>query len=256
MSASSSKSLKLTFKGDKKKKKKTNKPKDTPQGLEKYESVIPKVEDSSLTGWRRVEQVDELSGPLFFLVNSEPPRTVPVYESALDSIKTEPELDAVDFDSCEPTRVEQVLVSIKVPGSSSINLKTCHNTFLAADKFGKVTASQIASGPLEEWLPVVRDDGVGFQSNYGLFLSYDPINHQLRADSDILGFNQVFIVKCQAKFKAAAKRKRMEKASDKLYHVDILDENNPEAKRAIKKGHFNEYSLDQRAKAKSDRYCK
>ncbi|KAJ9068457.1 hypothetical protein DSO57_1028454 [Entomophthora muscae] len=285
--SSAPKNLRLSFKGDKKKKKKAKR-----EDADELESgaVVPakryvEPEDNSTEGWRRVERIDELEGPLFFLINSDPIRSVAIEERALESIKTHPEEEDMDFDSCEPKRVQQVLIGMKVAGTSSMNIKTCHNTFLAADKIGKVTASRLAAGALEEWMPVIRDDGVGFQSTHGLFLAYDPITHQLRADSDTLGFNQVFVVKCQAKFKQAAKKRRLAREKEesgigqrldldkeleitqakkfqswtsayKPHHISRLDADKEKAKEALKDGKINEHFLERRAKTKSDRYCK
>ncbi|KAI0241369.1 hypothetical protein L0F63_006002, partial [Massospora cicadina] len=234
-------------------------------------------EDNSTEGWRRVEIVEELEGPLFFLINSEPIRSIAFEERALESIKTVPEEEDMDFDSCEPTRVQQVLIGMKAAGTSAMNFKTCHNTFLAADKIGKVSATRLAAGALEEWMPVIRDDGIGFQSTHGFFLTYDPTTHQLRADSDILGFNQVFIVKCQAKFKQEIKKRRLAKEKEerglsqqfdldlelelaqakkfqswtsayKPHQISVLKGDRKAAKKALEEGKINEHFLERRAK--------
>jgi len=112
----------------------------------------------------------------------------------------------------EPDQVNEVFLAQPV-AANTVALKTHKSRCLSSDKFGIVTAEGEAVGPQEEWIPVFRENGVAFQSAvHDKFLKADVEKGMLRADSDTVGFCEVFTVKCQAARKYASKKKKVSEA--------------------------------------------
>ena len=116
----------------------------------------------------------------------------------------------------EPEQVQEVFIAQPV-GANSVALKTHKSCALSCDKFGIITAEREAVGPQEEWIPIFRPDGIAFQSVvHEKFLKADVEKGILRADSDTVGYLEVFAVFCQAARKKA-KKKKADDANSKSY---------------------------------------
>ena len=157
--------------------------------------------------------------------------------------------DATLLMEVEPAHVHQVFVASKLPtGSTSVSLKTAHDTYLSCDKFGVLSAERLAVGPQEEWVVIQRPDGFALQSAaFQTFLRAEDMGEAkrgtVRADSQESGFRECFQIKCQAGL--LKERKRMEMEAEM------------KRKRAVRETAVShEALLDERSKFKSDKFCK
>ncbi|KAF9919380.1 hypothetical protein BX616_005423 [Lobosporangium transversale] len=292
------KKSKLTFKGDSTKtKKKKRKAEDDAKDEDK---------NTDADGWVPVKSLNDLGGPIFLTFSSDPPsclaidgNTSKVIMRPLEASQPETEDDGdapgppakpISFESAEPTAVNQVFVVTMIPDSDRLTLKTYNGKYLSSDKFGIVTADAEAIGIQEEWTVLIKADeeegGICLQSHYGKFLSVDEVaamesqgrgggngsglGYQIRADSDAIGFCELFQAKIQARYRKKAKKSNEMKISAKDYELEqsrkfqtwnhgrviVSNESLKELNKAKKEGRFSEALLDRREKLKSDRYCK
>lgn len=91
--------------------------------------------------------------------------------------------------------------------------KSAYGRYLSADRFGLVSATAEAIGPQQEWVPVLRDDGLALQSKYDKFLAFEDERNSVRADSESAGFREVFAVRCQAARRAERRKQAQSKAA-------------------------------------------
>ncbi|KAF9125346.1 hypothetical protein BGW39_007453 [Mortierella sp. 14UC] len=289
------KKKKLIFKGDTKIKKKKRKAEDN--GEENNDN-----HNDNADGWVPVKALSDLGGPLFLTFASDPPSCLIIDDKSKVSMSTlqaptsqdsddddgssrkRPPAGPVNFDTAEPTAVQQVLVVTMIPDSDRLTLKASNGKYLSSDKFGIVTAHTEAIGMQEEWTAVIKADeeegGIAFQNHYGKFLSVDEVaggpgsgagGIQIRADAETIGFCEVFRAKIQARFRKKAKKASGDvKIGTKDYEFDqsrkfqtwnhgrviVSNESAKELSKAKKEGRFSEALLDRREKLKSDRYCK
>ncbi|KAL7748083.1 hypothetical protein RI367_006629 [Sorochytrium milnesiophthora] len=282
---------KLTFKRssktdeerqERKKRKKSKSTSSQPGGSEdaSVEADVP------TEGWLPVRAIEHFKGPVVLYHRGTDPITslFSMPESEVVTMKAVSPDDNVQ--TLQPTQVNQVFIAQKLVGSSSGSdawgLKSSEGKFLGCDKFGVVTCGREAVGPTEEWIPTVLDDGVALQSIYGKYLKVDQPTekqtaHQLRCDSDEIGFCETFLVKCQAQVVALAQQQRKAQIAEaskasgalksqleaaKLYQSwgggrHKVDKEDVDAlRRAQQDGHLSGALLDRRAKVKADRYCK
>ncbi|KAK3818492.1 MAG: FRG1-like family-domain-containing protein [Benniella sp.] len=293
MSDYAAKKTKLSFKGESSKPKKKKR---------KAEEEAQDEDTSSKDGWVPIKSLNDLGGPIFLTFSSDPPMCLAVDDkfkvtmqplgSSLDEEESSSNAP-VSFDMAEPTAVAQVFVVTMIPDSDRLTLKTHNGRYLSADKFGIVSADSEAIGMREEWTVVVRTDeegGICLQSHYGKFLSVDEVaageskkgsssssaisgpstKFQVRADSDVIGFGEIFQAKIQARFRKKVKKTNEARISTKDYEFEqsrkfqtwnhgrvvVSQEDSGELRKAKKEGRMSEALLDRREKLKSDRYCK
>ncbi|KAG0288209.1 hypothetical protein BGZ97_006883 [Linnemannia gamsii] len=287
------KKKKLSFKGETKTKKKKRKAED--------DGEDSKETNDNAEGWVAVRALTDLGGPLFLTFASDPPSCLTIDDKSKVNMSTllqptssqdsdDDDSDRkptaggpVNFDTAEPTAVHQVLVATMIPDSDRLTLKAFNGKYLSSDKFGIVTAHTEAIGMQEEWTAIIKADeeegGIAFQNHYGKFLSVDEVaaetgkgtGIQIRADSDTIGFCEIFRAKIQARFRKKAKKAAGDvKIVTKDYEFDqsrkfqtwnhgrviVSNESVKELNKAKKEGRFSEALLDRREKLKSDRYCK
>ncbi|KAF9321502.1 hypothetical protein BG003_001624 [Podila horticola] len=269
---------KLSFKGEsktKKKKRKAEKPADE--------------EDSNANadGWVHVKALSDLGGPIFLTFSSDPPTSLSIDDKSKvimrpiesDSLSSS---SAPSLDQAEPTAVQQVFVATMIPDSDRMTLKASNGRYLSSDKFGIVSADTEAIGMQEEWTAILKPEengGIALQSHYGKFLSVDEVaaerpgsslGFQIRADSEVIGFCELFQAKIQAKYRKKAKKTKEVQIATKDYEFEqsrkfqtwnhgrviVSEQDVRELDKAKKQGRFSEALLDRREKVKSDRYCK
>ncbi|KAI8055993.1 FRG1-like family-domain-containing protein [Syncephalis plumigaleata] len=293
------KSARLSFKGEKKKKKKSKKNTSTEQHDDDATTSTTTTNQRDLTarGWSTVTDRAQLGGPLFLLYNSTPLRCLTVTEEMHQlyfSLISEQSDGDVSLNEAEPNDVLQVFVIRQVTaGGNSYTLRSSTGHYLSADKFGVVTCNKEAAGPTEEWQPVIREDGVAWQSVYGKFLSIEIDEYEkqqqastttttsrgkysgprIRADAENITFREVFCVKYQANNVHDRKRTAAHHEidlDDETYELQqakryqswsggvtrVANEDKHKLKRAKREGHLAQALLDRREKLKADRYCK
>ncbi|KAF7338190.1 Protein FRG1 [Mycena venus] len=284
------KSSKLTFKGEKPKKKR--KREDGDEGRPGGSKSKRKEDDKDPETWVLPAQPNEIRGPTFIVHPSDPSPICVTYNNTSNRVvlttldKTRAD-DPEDLTTAPPTLLErtptdvsQVWVITRVAGSPTINLRTGtgEGKFLSCDAHGLVSADRDARGPQEEWTPIVLPDGmVAFMNVYEKYLSVDEVAGgamTLRGDSDEVGFRERFWIKIQYKYQKEANEEEKQKkdgladpmridetGTNKLYQTwgmgrsIVSHEDKKELKRARKEGRLAEAMLDRRAKLKSDRFC-
>ncbi|RKP11123.1 FRG1-like family-domain-containing protein, partial [Thamnocephalis sphaerospora] len=242
-------------------------------------------------GWVYATTLEDLTGPLYFAFNATPPRCLAVVEeshqlylapAAGDRTVHHDDDDGaqiVAIRDAEPSEVTQVFVGQRLATGGGYTLRSVEGRYLSADKFGVVSCDKEAIGPTEEWQPVLREDGIAWQSVYGKFLAEAAMSGRgrvrkmsgprLRADAEAISFSEVFRVKCQA---GQNKRKRTASSAHGVSEADVdveakryqsggsrlrPDEDGERLlKRAKREGQLAQALLDRREKTKADRYCK
>ena len=193
-------STKLTFKGEKHKKKRRKHKEDGAR--DDNDGIDPQA-------WVQPDNPMQVYGPTFILHPSTPPICV-TYDAnrsriMLHNICPEPGESPLTL---SPIEVSQVWVVTRVSGSTTVNLRTAEGKFLSCDTHGLVSADREARGPQEEWTPVVLEGGmVAFMNIYEKYLSVDEVaggSLALRGDSDTVGFGERFWVKVQYEYKVKA----------------------------------------------------
>ncbi|KAH9066315.1 FRG1-like family-domain-containing protein [Lactarius vividus] len=278
-----SKGLRLKFKGEKVKKKRTRDDDEVEDGTGPSRRRRHDAQDaSSPEQWVHPDQATEIRGPTFIFHPSDPSPICVSFDGTRNRIAVHPLEKLEEGGSIldrTPTEVSQVWVTTRVAGAGTINLRTGtgEGKFLSCDKHGLVTADREARGPQEEWTPVVLEDGmVAFMNVYEKYLSIDEVaggQLALRGDSDTVGFQERFYVKIQNKYKQEAheeERKKGgvldqpsmdEKGTNSIYQAwgagrsVVSRDDKKELKRARKEGRLAEALLDRRSKLKSDRFC-
>ncbi|CEG66110.1 hypothetical protein RMATCC62417_02750 [Rhizopus microsporus] len=258
----STKATKLVFKGDKgssKKKKKS-------RSKEEAERIAAEATEQV---WAPADSIEDLVGPLFITQPTDPPVCLTIDE--FDRFMAYPLPDLYERPP-EPTIVQQVFVGSRVVGSTGgFAFKSSNGKYLSSDKFGEVQCNTEAIGGQEEWRPVITDAGFAFESVYNKYLMVDEVaggGFRIRADAEDVGFCETFRVYCQSRFKNKPKSKSKNNDDDGN-DVELIKKyqsygtskvhgglSKRELKKAKNEGRLAEALLEQRSKAKADRYCK
>ncbi|KAI8919969.1 FRG1-like family-domain-containing protein [Powellomyces hirtus] len=254
---------KLSFKGDSGIEKKKRKKRKAEPGNEES-STGPQ------DGWITIDSIDDIKGPIIFLSSATEPASVLTCSETSSKVSFTSLSPDSTFLNYEPASVAQVFVAKRLPDSAKISFRSSFDRYLGTDKFGIVSCEREAMGPAEEWEVVLREDGAALQSSFDKFLKCGE-DAAARADSEVVGFREVFQIRCQAANKYRSKKAKSEKELDiaameleqiKKSHswgggrLILSQEDTLELKKAKREGQLNEALLDRRAKLKSDKFCK
>lgn len=239
--------------------------------------TIPK-EITSLPdeGWIKATEPEDFLGPIIFIVSGDTFSLLKISEEAGNLGLEECEGDNLPE---EPRSTSNVLVGQNlIPHVFSF--KSPFGKYLTTDSFGQVACNKDAVSPLAEWTLTIKPEGVSLQSVNQKFLSFDPKTNRLRCDSETIGFNETFIVKCQAdrkktrlleKFhaerRANLKMGTSEKELETLEEIEVKKmqsgksktfsqkSSSNDLKRAAEEGNLRETLLERRIKSKHDPFC-
>merc|ERR1711964_842544 len=210
----------LTFKGDKKAKKRKRVDVAEKFGNEDSSSSKqvalsktdedPAVDDDS---WVTAEATGDVVGPI--VLPSDPPSCIAcdtngkVFASALENIIND------DPSTAEPHDVRQVWVANRVAGTETFSFKGHHGRYLSCDKYGILSANTEAVSPLESFLSIPTADTPGtfqIQTLRDTFLTIKPSTSskssalpEVRGDAEAITFNTTFRIRMQARFKPKLK---------------------------------------------------
>ncbi|PKI84167.1 hypothetical protein MVES_001943 [Malassezia vespertilionis] len=289
------KSMRLTFKGDKR-----------PAYTTANDS------DAEMYGGDDQETPYEITGPCFLYQTNEGTATALFFNAPLGQPETTtvtaPELpvdlaiDGATFAGAEitPQDVHQVWVAHRVAETDKWTLKSAQGTFLGCDQFGSVIAFSEARGPQEEWAVKMVEPaapgielgsstvrgarrGIALQSTYGGWLTLEPKQdgakrHTLRADDKELQPSSIWDARVQWKYRHEVRRsaRPAHQRGAALEHVSIDTEvhlirsrqawnaggralDTVGSRRALEKaqreGRLSEAMLDRRMKLKSDKFA-
>lgn len=243
---------KLVFKGDK--------PKAIKRKREKTETNIQLY---SPTDWVPCESAQDLTGPLFIYKK----------DHILSCLEYEPLSFRKHKESIlEPKLTSQVIVSTRIPESTRTSLKTHFDKFIGCDNIGCVSTKREALGQAEQWVIEEVDGGFAFKSYFNKYLTIsvgDQVAIVARADSDDVGLQETFSVKCQYQNKVTGKLKVVEDVDVDLVEGEKMKQfwskggnykgkksDIDDLKKAKEDGSLNEAMLNRRSKIKSDKFCK
>ncbi|KAF4632481.1 hypothetical protein G7Y89_g5643 [Cudoniella acicularis] len=228
----------LTFKGDKKTKKR--KRVDVAEKFGEGEASAGKeiasvkigdaapVDDDS---WVTAEGAGDVVGPIIFVLPSDTPScmacdtTGKVFASPLENI--------IDNDpsTAEPHDVRQVWVANKIVGTDTYTFKGHHGKYLGCDKYGILSANTEAVSPLETFLCIPTADTPGtfqIQNLRETFVTIKPSTSskanalpEIRGDGESITFNTTLRIRMQARFKPKLKANKEEKAREKISRKEL-----------------------------------
>ncbi|KAF8458009.1 FRG1-like family-domain-containing protein [Terfezia claveryi] len=264
----------LTFKGDKKIKKRKRKEDvdddNADEGGSSRPAAIAKTSGTTdeLEGWVTMEQPEELTGPIMFTFAATKPvcmacdATGKVYASVLKNIEGD------NLNTAEPAEVKQVWVITKIHGTERYSLKSHHGKYLSCDRFGVLSATKEAISHEEGFAAVKTNVGSGwaFQTARDKYVGVDEPKSggtiEIRGDAEEVGFCQTWTIRGQARFKKKT-RKEEDKLKDRITKKDLeaqagvkLDGDQVKMlKKARREGRFHEALLDVRVKfGKHDKF--
>ncbi|KAL2128666.1 hypothetical protein VTI74DRAFT_8855 [Chaetomium olivicolor] len=273
----------LTFKGDKKPKKRkradagegsgAGQDGDNPERqLKAPKAAADDAEPDQDDSWVSADAVTDISGPVMFVLPSEPPTALAC--DATGKVFTLPIENIIDGNpsTAEPHDVRQVWVANKIVGTDHFRFKGHHGKYLSCDKHGLLTATSEAITPLESFSVLPTADTPGtfqLQTLRDTFLSvHPPRSSKPNAPPDVRGdetettFNTTLRVRMQARFKPRIKASKEEKAREKISRRELevaagrrLDEDEVRRlKKARREGNYHEALLDVRVKGKHDKF--
>ncbi|KAK2787024.1 hypothetical protein FQN53_005724 [Emmonsiellopsis sp. PD_33] len=276
----------LTFKGDKKskKRKRNNDPDTHDQPLSRRpdpntanaDDVSAADEDQN---WVSADTPTDILGPVVIVLPSTPPTCIAcdsngkVFAHELENI-----IDG-NPGTAEPHDVRQVWVATRVAGTEGINFKGHHGRYLSCDKYGILSATSPAVSAYESFLPIPSPDMPGifsFQIAGGdteAFLSIkEPKDTststsasavEIRGDAASISFTTSLRVRMQARFKPKLKASKESKALEKISRKELEaavgrkleDHEVKRLKKARKEGSYHEEILNVRVKGKHDKFA-
>ena len=283
----------LTFKGDKKSKKRKAAPADIGDKVEDGEVGIESqaspehnasIEADEDDSWVSAEAATDVTGPIIVALSSKTPMCMAcdangkVFSSELENIVEG------DTATAEPHYVRQVWIANRVAGTEEISLKGHHGrsvslceiriaillifvSYLSCDKFGLLSATREAISPEESFLCIASPEAPGkfsIQTVRENFLTIDETSKgaNIRGDAECVSSPTTFRIRMQARFKPKLKKDKELKTKEKISKKELeeaagrsLDENEVRRlKKARVQGDYHEAMLDLRSKGKHDKY--
>ncbi|EZF35750.1 hypothetical protein H109_02291 [Trichophyton interdigitale MR816] len=273
----------LSFKGDKKTKKRKRQPDDnegnaTTSPSKTSAANIEATADDDGQNWVSADVPAEIAGPVLLVLPSTPPSCIAcdvngkVFASELENIVEG------NPGTAEPHDVRQVWVATKVIGSEGVSFKGHHGRYLSCDKYGILSANSSAISALESFVPISCPNSPGMISlqicggDIEAYISSQESpsatskpSIEIRGDATEISFNTSLRVRMQARFKpktksaAAKESKALEKISRKELEEAVGRRlNDSEVKRlrkARRKGNYHEEILDVRVQGKHDKFA-
>ncbi|KAJ3029719.1 UNVERIFIED_CONTAM: hypothetical protein HDU68_011332 [Siphonaria sp. JEL0065] len=233
--------MRLTFKGDKPKKKRK-----APSGDKDTSGSGFDESSGTVEGWSNAELIDHFMGPIMLISTAASNPSCIVSNEKSFSLALQSLGPIENLDTIEPVHVGQVFLATRLPtGESRISIKSAFDRYLSCDKFGIVSGDKEAVGPYEEWEVVKREDGFCIQSvvkNGYLSCEADGLDEDVvfdedarkkaasgrsgygvgggricgsvRADAESVGFREVFKIRCQTQNKLNAHKKKKKEMED------------------------------------------
>jgi len=284
----------LTFKGDKKPKKRKHR-----EGEGEIDNQISSITArteaaSALTpeashrraeeelpddqSWVSADVLTDIGGPIVFVLPSSPPACIAsdvngkVFASELENmIEADPQ-------TAEPHDVRQVWVATKVAGSEGFGFKGHHGKYLSCDKYGILSATASAISSFESFLAIQSPDTPSMFSlqtrdgetetfltvkQSGVVAKGGSTSVEIRGDAPSISFDTTIRIRMQARFKPRLKANKENKAREKISRRELeeavgrrLEEHEVKRlKKARREGNFHEEVLDVRVKGKHDKFA-
>ncbi|THZ11137.1 actin-crosslinking protein [Aureobasidium pullulans] len=260
----------LSFKGDKKVKKRKRSRDDEADGHGPASKDIKggalQHQDEDDESWVSADAVTDIAGPVIFVLPTRPPTCLAcdangkVFASAVENMVDDSPSTA------EPHDVRQVFIANRIAGTDTFSFKGHHGKYLNSDKFGILSATRDAISS-EEQFALLPSDSLLFnlRTIRDKFLSATQDNAvQVRADADDETSPTCAIrLRMQARFKPVHKAAKEEKANEKISRAQLEqavgrklnDEDVKLLKKAWRNGTYHEALLDVKVKGKHDKFA-
>ncbi|KAL8360861.1 hypothetical protein RB601_007006 [Gaeumannomyces tritici] len=262
----------LTFKGDKKPKKRKRTDEES-QARKQQVAAQTQAEDEDASNddsWVSAEAIGDVTGPIIFVLPTEPPSALAcdangkVFTLALENIVEG------NPTSAEPHDVRQVWVANKVAGTENFRFKGHHGKYLGCDKLGILSATADAVSPLESFILIPTPDSPATFQVQTLRDTFVVVKQsasakagpEVRGDGSDISFETTLRIRMQARFKPRIKVSKEEKAREGISRKELEeavgrrleDDEVKVLKRARREGDYHEQLLDFKVKNKHDKY--
>ncbi|OKL59589.1 hypothetical protein UA08_05349 [Talaromyces atroroseus] len=284
----------LSFKGDKKVKKRKHRDDDTESSTvrkARAESTQDQIQedaaaDEDSQNWVSADVPTDINGPIIIVLPSTPTPTCIACDVNGQVFASELE-NTVDNDArtAEPHDVRQVWVATRVAGTEGLSFKGHHGRYLSCDKYGILSATAAAISPFESFIAIQPPDTPGmiaFQTQGGegeteTYLTMrektsssnsnrgEDRNKQIeiRGDASSITFESTLRVRMQARFKPKIRASKESKAKEKISRKELEatvgrrleDHEVKRLKKARREGNYYEEVLDVRVKGKHDKFA-
>ncbi|KAI1819768.1 actin-crosslinking protein [Xylaria intraflava] len=263
----------LTFKGDKKpKKRKRTEAESAPEDPGPSDLAItrPLEDGEDDNSWVSAEAVGDVGGPVMLVLPTKPLTCLAcdangkVFTDLIENI-----IDASPA-SAEPHDVRQVWVANKIYGTDHFRLKGRHGKYLACDKYGILSATSEAIAPPETWNIIATPDSPGafqLQTLQQTFLTVAKPKKpngapEVQGDATEVSNETTLRIRMQARFKPRLKASKELKEKAKISRKELEDavgrrldeEEVKRLKKARREGDYHEQLLDLKSKNKHDKY--
>ncbi|CAK7263472.1 hypothetical protein SEPCBS57363_000576 [Sporothrix epigloea] len=274
----------LTFKGDKKAKKRKRRDREPSEEAQKRKAIQLAGDETVADDdtWVSAESPGDVSGPVLLLLPGMEGRSSALPTAlACDTtgkVFALPIENMVDNHpaTAEPHDVRQVWVASRVAGTDNVLFKGHHGKYLGCDKYGLLSATSIAVSPLESFVlevdAAVDPEIFQFKTLRGTYLAVGAPTKkaesnigvpEVRGDASERSAATGMRIRMQARFKPRIKASKEEKAREKISRRELeeavgrrLEDDEVKAlKRARREGDYHERLLDLKVKGKSDSYA-
>ena len=268
----------LTFKGDKKTKKRKRVEGDNDSEQPTSKALITQPAASTTTSaeipdddsWVSADVTSDISGPIIFVLPTDTPSCLSC--DANGQVFTIEAENIVDGDSttAEPHDVRQVWRAGKVAGTENFSFKSHHGRYLSCNQAGALSATTEAIGPEESFICIAVADQPGtfaVQTQREKYLAVDSdaatSSRAVQGNCEAINFTSTLRIRMQARFKPKLKLVKEEKASEKISRKELAklagrpleDDEVKMLRRAKKEGNFREKMLGIRTKGKHDKWA-
>ncbi|KAL8740806.1 MAG: hypothetical protein Q9190_006532 [Brigantiaea leucoxantha] len=257
----------LTFKGDKKTKKRKAAPSDdTDASISKEVAANhhgPEDDDS----WVTADTPSDIAGPLIFVLPLAEPSCLACDASGKVFIHKLENLVEGDPLTAEPHDVRQVWIANRIVGTEKVSFKGHNGRYLGCDTKGVLSATTEAISPEESFLCVESSEtlqafSIQTQAQQYLTAHDDSIKYEVRGDASSTSTGTALHIRMQARFKPRFKESKESRSKEKISRKELeesvgrrLDEDEVRRlKKARVQGNFHEAILDARVKGKHDKY--
>ncbi|KAG5970619.1 hypothetical protein E4U55_001542 [Claviceps digitariae] len=268
----------LTFKGDKKPKKRKRAPNpDPPSQLQQAHHLDDDHASHDDDSWVSADTTADVVGPIMIVLPTEKPSALACDAAGQVFALTIENIVDGNPSSAEPHDVRMVWVANQVSGTEYVRFKGHHGRYLACDKIGALSATSEAISPLECFNVIAPTDGntttpgrFQLQTPRETYITIKPNQSakstapaELRGDEDdSTAPHTIMRIRMQARFKPRLKASREEKALSKISRRELeeaagrrLEENEVRIlKRARREGDYHEKLLDLKVKNRHDKF--
>ncbi|KAL8938226.1 MAG: hypothetical protein Q9216_004010 [Gyalolechia sp. 2 TL-2023] len=248
----------LTFKGDKKTKKRKAPLAEKGHWIEQstQDRTVEAQEDDS---WVTADTSGDVNGPVVIVLPSKKPACIACDAGGKVFVSELENMIEGDPATAEPHDVRQVWIATNIAGTDNVSFKSYHKSI------GMLSARTEAMSPEETFTCIASTNTPGtfnIQTEWQMSITVTEDGKEVRGDTDSSGFNSTVRIRMHARFKPNLKASKELKAKEKVSKKELeevvgrrLDDDEiRKLKKARVKGDFHEAILDVRVKGKHDKY--